>query len=375
MKNLNIDKDHFLAEVWQRKPLVIKKGIQDFQDPIDEHDLAGLAQDADIDSRIVSLNNNNWSVEQGPFDEFEHLCVGKWTLMVQGVDRWIEDINDLAKHFSFIPHWRFDDVMVSYSVPGAGVGPHVDQYDVFLIQGKGKRHWKVGEPDMVVATSPHKNLQQVEPFEPTIDVILEPGDILYIPPGFPHCGESIEPCLTYSVGFRAPNARDLLQPINEALFNQSSLPRYQDQLLSPKRQPQKITKAELVQLTRLVQEELQSSLWEQTLLAHLSDQSLPVEIPEHAYSEQEIYDHLSENGSLHPVLGCRPITFEQDEKRVFINGEVYAFNDELGPRLTQLISNGTAIQMTSLDGAVEGPNSTIVNTLTQLANNGILLVE
>ena len=167
----------------------------------------------------------------------------------------------------------------------------------------------------------------------------------------------------------------MLQPINEALFNQSSLPRYQDQLLSPKRQPQKITKAELVQLTRLVQEELQSSLWEQTLLAHLSDQSLPVEIPEQAYSEQEIYEHLSENGSLYPVLGCRPITFEQDEKQVFINGEVYAFNDELGPRLTQLISNSTAIHITSLDCAVEGPNSTIVNTLTQLVNNGILLVE
>jgi 50S ribosomal protein L16 3-hydroxylase len=226
--NLNLDVAHFLAKVWQVKPLLIKQAFPNFTDPIDENDLAGLALEPDIDSRIVSLHEQTWVVTQGPFEDFNQHCKGKWTLMVQGVDRWVDEISDLSRLFDFIPSWRFDDVMVSYSVPGAGVGPHVDQYDVFLIQGKGQRRWQVGSPEAVSEASPLPSLQQVRPFEPLIDEVLNPGDILYIPPGWPHCGTTVENCMTYSIGFRAPNVKDLLQPFNDSVLNEQNSQRFTD---------------------------------------------------------------------------------------------------------------------------------------------------
>ncbi|WP_221934388.1 cupin domain-containing protein [Aliiglaciecola sp. M165] len=203
-------KKAFIEEHWQKKPVVIRNAFLNFQDPIDENELAGLSQEEGIDSRIISEISGDWSLHHGPFEDFNEVCQGAWTLLVQGVDNYIEAAKSLLDAFDFVPSWRVDDVMVSFSNEGAGVGPHLDQYDVFIVQGKGSRRWQVGSRGDYTETFPCCGLRQISNFEPIIDEVLEPGDLIYIPPGFPHNGIALEPCLNYSIGFRAPTQQELL---------------------------------------------------------------------------------------------------------------------------------------------------------------------
>ncbi|PVW87304.1 50S ribosomal protein L16 arginine hydroxylase, partial [Klebsiella pneumoniae] len=153
--------------------------------------------------------DGKWQVSHGPFESYDHLSENNWSLLVQAVNHWHEPSAALMHPFRALPDWRIDDLMISFSVPGGGVGPHLDQYDVFIIQGTGRRRWRVGEKVPMKQHCPHPDLLQVDPFEAIIDEEMEPGDILYIPPGFPHEGYSLENSLNYSVGYRAPNAREL----------------------------------------------------------------------------------------------------------------------------------------------------------------------
>ena len=179
----------FLNQYWQKKPLLIKGGFKNFVDPLTADELAGLATEEEIESRIVSCVDKQWDMQTGPFEDFSEFGDKGWTLLVQAVDHWHPLAAKLLDPFRFIPNWRIDDLMVSFSTPGGGVGPHLDQYDVFIIQGEGKRHWRVGMPDSnLQQLCPHPRLLQVSPFVDCIDVITEPGDILYIPPGCPHDG-------------------------------------------------------------------------------------------------------------------------------------------------------------------------------------------
>ena len=171
------DQAQFLSEYWQKKPCIIKGFVKNFSDPVDEHELAGLAQEPEIDSRIVSYNRNQWLAAQGPFEDFTDRCVGAWTLLVQGVDRYVDEVDELTNLVKFIPNWRLDDVMISFSNEGAGVGPHTDEYDVFIIQGKGQRRWQVGLPGEYEERVPHPLLKQVDGFDPVIDEVLSCGDV------------------------------------------------------------------------------------------------------------------------------------------------------------------------------------------------------
>ncbi|URQ89018.1 cupin domain-containing protein [Pseudoalteromonas sp. SCSIO 43101] len=216
----SLTQEQFLAEYWQKKPLLIKQGFKDFSDPIEPEELAGLAMEESIESRIVTNHSDDWQAHHGPFEDFSLLTEKHATLLVQAVDHWHSDAAQLLEPFRFIPNWRIDDLMISYSTPGGGVGPHLDQYDVFIIQGQGKRHWRVGMPDANLRQfAQNKSLLQVEQFPAVIDCVLEPGDILYIPPGCPHEGYAVENALNYSVGFRAPNQRDLLSQFADHLID------------------------------------------------------------------------------------------------------------------------------------------------------------
>ena len=211
--------EQFLAEYWQKKPVVLKGGFANFKDPITPDELAGLAAEEEIESRIVARQGEQWLLETGPFEDYAQWGEQNWTLLVQAVDHWHPESAALIEPFRFIPNWRIDDLMISYSTPGGGVGPHLDQYDVFIIQGLGKRHWRVGMPDAsLTSLCPHPRLLQVSPFVDCINVITEPGDILYIPPGCPHDGISVDASLNYSVGFRAPAQKDLLTGLADYLI-------------------------------------------------------------------------------------------------------------------------------------------------------------
>ncbi len=202
--------EHFMQHYWQQKPVVLRQGFKDFKDLISPEELAGLACEEDIDSRLVYKKRGKWQAENGPFESYDHLGKNGWSLIVQAVNHWSPGVAQLVPPFAFIPKWRLDDVMISYSRPGGGVGPHIDLYDVFICQGSGRRQWRVGDRGEHRQFAAHAALLHVDPFEAIIDVELLPGDILYIPPGFPHDGVSLETSLSYSVGFRGKSACDML---------------------------------------------------------------------------------------------------------------------------------------------------------------------
>jgi 50S ribosomal protein L16 3-hydroxylase len=212
---LGMSPARFLREHWQKKPLLVRGAFSAFRDPLTPDDLAGLACEPSALARIVvhEARRDRWNLRTGPFDtaDFAHLPKRDWTLLVQDVDKWDADVAALLPRFSFLPRWRIDDVMVSYAVDGGSVGAHVDNYDVFLLQGLGRRRWRIStEPDAPKATRDDADIKLLRAFEATHEWILEPGDMLYLPPGVPHHGVAIGECMTYSVGMRAPSRAELL---------------------------------------------------------------------------------------------------------------------------------------------------------------------
>jgi 50S ribosomal protein L16 3-hydroxylase len=210
----NFDIDQFLRAYWQKKPLLIRNAFRDWQNPLEPDELAGLACEEDIESRLICQTDAGWAMEQGPLAEerLTGLNESHWTLLVQAVDHHVPAVADLIAPFRFIPNWRIDDVMVSLAADQGGVGPHFDQYDVFLIQGLGRRRWQIGAHcDADTLLLPHEDLKLLSEFQATEEWVLEPGDILYVPPGISHNGVAVgSDCMTYSVGFRAPSRGDLL---------------------------------------------------------------------------------------------------------------------------------------------------------------------
>lgn len=190
---------------------MIPNAVPNFIPPIDANELAGLAMEDDVESRIIETLPASWGLQHGPFDEADFARSTPWTLLVQAVDQHVHDVAKLLQLVDFIPSWRIDDVMVSYAVHGGSVGPHYDNYDVFLLQGEGERRWQLGQPcDSGSSLLPHPELRILDSFDCTDEYILGPGDILYIPPGVAHWGIARGECTTFSLGFRAPRVNDMI---------------------------------------------------------------------------------------------------------------------------------------------------------------------
>jgi len=219
----DFDIDGFLRDNWQKRPALIRNPWTDWSNPLDPDELAGLACESGVESRLITQSADAIELELGPLPEgrFGQLGRKPWTLLVQAVDHYVPAVAALIEPFRFVPNWRIDDVMVSYAVDGGGVGAHFDHYDVFLIQGLGRRRWQVGGPcDAATELLPHDELRLLAHFEPTDEWILEPGDILYVPPGVSHNGIAVgDDCMTYSIGFRAPSRRELLGSWTESLLD------------------------------------------------------------------------------------------------------------------------------------------------------------
>ncbi len=318
----------FLAHYWQKQPVLIKGGFANFIDPISPDELAGLAAEEEIESRIVSKTNGQWQLETGPFEDFSAFGEQDWTLLVQAVDHWHPESAQLIEPFRFIPNWRIDDLMISFSTPGGGVGPHLDQYDVFIIQGMGKRHWRVGMPDeSLVPHCPHPRLLQISPFVDCIDVITEPGDILYIPPGCPHDGISVDASLSYSVGFRAPAQKDLLTGLADYLIeNEIQGQRFTDPEREVTNAVGEISQADLAKVQQL----LLGLLQDPALLAKYfgsyithAKHELDATEPDPHYHQDEIAEYLSEGSVLARLGGLRCCYIQaapEQDILLFING-------------------------------------------------------
>ena len=227
----------FLRDYWQKKPLLIPQAFPGFSPELDADDIAGLACDELAESRLVtgSFPEHDWNLSYGPFSEadFGSLPETNWTLLVQDVEKHYPPVHSLLEEFSFLPSWRIDDLMVSVAGPGGSVGPHSDQYDVFLLQVEGNRRWQIAETyDPALLEDCELNV--LNAFAPEQEWVLEPGDMLYLPPGVAHHGLALTQGMTWSIGMRAPSTADLLQSLGEWLAqNRDEGPRYGDSGMAP----------------------------------------------------------------------------------------------------------------------------------------------
>ena len=207
----------FMKTYWQRKPLLVRQAIPGFKALLSRAELFDLAQQNEVESRLVMGTNGgkrNWQMQRGPFKRraIPKLSEPDWTLLVQGVDVHDDRVAALMQQFRFVPDARLDDVMISYASEGGGVGPHFDSYDVFLLQAHGQRRWRIGrQKDLSLV--PDMPLKILANFKPEHDWLLEPGDMLYLPPRYAHDGVAQGECMTYSVGFRAPQTGDLAREL------------------------------------------------------------------------------------------------------------------------------------------------------------------
>ncbi len=208
---------------WQRKPLLVRQAFADFKAPLSRSELVSLAAQEEVESRLVireEPGRTPWRLRSGPFERRALPAFAKpgWTLLVQGVDLHVQSVADLLADFRFVPAARLDDLMISYATDQGGVGPHFDSYDVFLLQAQGRRRWRIGR-QKALQLRDDTPLKILANFEPEAEYVLEPGDMLYLPPRYAHDGIAEGECMTYSVGFRAPKrdevARDLMQRLGE----------------------------------------------------------------------------------------------------------------------------------------------------------------
>lgn len=365
----------FLANYWQKQPLLIKGGFTDFEDPIEPEELAGLAMEESIESRLITNHDDTWEAHHGPFEDFSLLTETNSTLLVQAVDHWHPAAAQLVEPFRFIPNWRIDDLMISYSTPKGGVGPHLDQYDVFIIQGMGKRHWRVGLPNPTLKEfAQNKSLLQVEAFDAVIDAVLEPGDILYIPPGHPHEGYAVENALNYSVGFRAPNQRDLLSSFaDHVIDNELGKRRYSDPALVERDSIGLVSTDEVNNIRALILETINDNASFQDWLGKtLSTPKHEMDLYQldEPYSSDEIADMLDDGIELERAGGVRAIYQVTSENLVLlsVNGENFHFTadnlENIRILCDQTVLNSDQFEKTQhwLD---------FVQLLTNLINEGI----
>lgn len=352
----DISPEDFLKNYWQKKPCLIRQAIPDYSCPISPEELAGLACEEGISARLVIEKGSlrPWQVDYGPLTEedFRHLPDTYWTLLVQEVDHYNPEITALLDYFRFIPNWRIDDVMISYAAEHGSVGPHIDSYDVFLLQGMGKRRWRVNsddynENDFV----PGLDLRIIENFQYTLEWILEPGDMLYLPPGIAHHGIAIEPCMTLSIGFLAPSRSELINHfIEDTITGTTQDTRYTDPGLKPQEYPGEITGKSLAIIRKL----MRTALDDDDALNHwfgkyITTSNNQGETEETTSIETAAFKKLFKRHEVIYRSGDCRCAFIREKNRLFlfVNGEKYSLETE-DLRIAALITERSFIHINEL---------------------------
>ena len=371
MYQLTFDTQAFIKQHWQQTPVVLTQAFADFVDPIAADELAGLACEEEISSRIVVTKDNQWDVIQGPFEDYDAYGETKWQLLVQAVNHWYPDSQPLVDVFRFLPDWRFDDLMVSFATPEGGVGPHIDNYDVFIIQGEGERRWKVGDKGHHQRRGGDATSPLVDDFEPIIDVVLKKGDVLYIPPGYPHCGETLSLALSYSIGFRAPSQQELLTQIADSLIdNNSGHKRFTS--ASEASDPGVVSETQQQGIMQLLVELATQPEKYQTMLGKLLSQNrfeLDICEGEEPVTLEELQEMVQDNASIARIGGLKVLRLENDQQcRLFINGEVYPLEDVTEAQLLLLANTMTLDSVNANDLLA---NASIGQLLVELINQGL----
>ena len=349
----------FLSQYWQQRARVFRQSMPDMIDVVSGDDLAGLACDEDSESRIITGydHHGQWSCEQGPFSEqtFAQLGEKNWTLLVQGVDQYSEDIYQLLSRFDFLPRWRLEDIMASYAPLGGGVGPHFDYYDVFLIQISGSRQWKLGQQcDDQTPLQNNSQVKLLQQFVTEDSHELHPGDMLYIPAGQAHWGTAMtDDCITFSVGFRAPSQKELLNATVEYVIDHAAQQqRYRDTAKSIDTHPGKINVHTVSVLEELA--EVSPAVWQEALQKAFGEL---VTEPRYggwadeditSMSKEAIQGHIEQQGELvFDVPASTRIAFS--DKALYVNGESYAVDEAFSKQFYQQRIPSSSVNDVTLD--------------------------
>ena len=312
----------FMRRHWQKKPLVIRGAIPGFCPLLERVELFDLAAQDEVESRLIvqkpaTQGKSKWAMKNGPFPRrnLPALKQNAWTLLVQGVNLHDERIHQLMGKFRFIPDARLDDVMISYATDGGGVGPHFDSYDVFLLQALGRRRWRIGrQKDLRLQEGvPLKILQN---FEPEQEFVLEPGDMLYLPPRYAHDGVAMGECMTYSIGFRAPARDELVRELLIRLAEQAD-PASPVRLYADPRQDATIASASLpAELTAFALKAVQDALQDPRAFAQALGEYL-------SEPKANVWFDGSDTAKIGAVDLDRRTRMLYDPQHVFINGESF----------------------------------------------------
>jgi 50S ribosomal protein L16 3-hydroxylase len=371
----------FLDTYWQKQPLVVRDALPDFHSPLSPQELAGLACEDGVESRLILEEGgaHPWELRHGPFEasDFRDLPETHWTLLVQEVDRLLPEVGALLDYFRFLPDWRLDDVMVSYAPTHGTVGPHIDNYDVFLLQGSGHRRWQIGtEPVHHEEIVPDLDVRILADFEPDREVVLGPGDLLYLPPRVAHYGVSTDDqCMTYSVGFRAPRHQDLvanfLQHAVEALDPDA---RYSDPDLSPVEHSGALdasARRKVRTLLRdLVRDDASIDRWLGQYLTQ-PDRGRDAVPPESPVSPSALKEAIRTGRGLQQGPVARLAFMEHDDgsATLFANGDPIDLPPDRA-YAARLVTGRTQIPADPLTPHLDDP--AFVELLTTLVNNGLL---
>lgn len=328
---------HFLSEYWQKKPLLIRNAIPDFQSPISPDELAGMALEPDANVRLVQEKHleRPWHVTYAPLDEnvFSTLPESHWTFLVTDCEKHWPELGELVQPFRFIPDWRIDDLMISYAAPNGGIGPHIDEYDVFLLQLNGQRRWQIHDhvtTDEICIDG--IELKILETFEPDQDWVMNPGDLLYLPPRIAHYGVGVgQDCMTASVGFRAPDQEKLLQGFMDECEQRGAFQRYSDPDLKTQTHPGEIRPEALDELWNMLQSAMtmdqeQRNVWLSRFLTEVPTQP---ETDDFEYESFEAFVDAWNTGETLERSGFSRIAYTQTEAglQLFANGQVWHLPD------------------------------------------------
>lgn len=362
MQNLQvlggISAAEFFAEYWQKKPLLVKNALPEVKGLLVPDDILELAQEEGVTARLLTqqgAQNEQWRVKNSPLTakDFKKLPP-LWTLLVQALDHFSPDIAQLWQHFDFIPQWRRDDIMVSYAPKGGSVGRHFDQYDVFLVQAYGKRRWQLGQyctPDCELI--PNQPLRLLPDMNVDFDEILEPGDLLYVPPTLSHYGVAEDNCLTLSFGFRMPDRTQLLDDFTDHLLSKpdTQIP-VPDLATRSIQDAGEVSATDLAMLKQQVMQLLQNtSYFDEAALSLLTESKYPDSLPENeALSTQELGELLQEGAIIQREPATRLLYRYADNKQLefWAQGEKLEVPAKLAPVLKRL-TDGEILDLQSLN--------------------------
>lgn len=339
-----MNKSIFLNEYWQKKPLLLKQALPDFENILSADELAGLALEEDVDSKLVFEKPGSmtqWALKQGPFleNDFKTLPPTHWTLLVQGVDRLMPEVNFLLDHFDFLPQWRIDDVMISVAGLHGGVGPHFDNYDVFLYQASGERKWSITTKNCNIDNAmPDLELRIMADFEVEQEFILSEGDMLYLPPHVGHHGVSLtEESIGYSFGYRSYQSQELWDSFGDFLSEVGSdAGLYKDPNWKELRNTAEIPRAAYLEAKKRMQSMLdndaQCQAWFTRFATSLDSEAM--QIASDPLSDDEIIDMpafmetLKNSSGVIRDLTCR-IAYHNNHGKIHlcINGDTFDYGD------------------------------------------------